>query len=230
MLDAAYTGWLTDTTDGRQVLLVASNGEEASALNQRARLDRITAGQVTALGVELHDGTTAGDGDWVITRRNQRLAATRGGRDFVKNGDRWTLQRLHPDGSATLLHHGHGGPVWVSADYLARDIDLGYAATAHRAQGTTVDTAHVLVTDQDSRETVYVAATRARDGTTLYAITDDDRGEAPSPTPLDERHLLEQVLRRQSNRPSAIETIRQTQHQGTVRTRQPSELGPRISL
>lgn len=47
-------------------------------------------------------------------------------------------------------------------EYAIRDLDLGYAATVHRTQGLTVDTAHVLVTDADSRGSLYVASSRAR--------------------------------------------------------------------
>jgi hypothetical protein len=76
----------------------------------------------------------AGVGDWVVTRRNQRLATARGGRDFIKNGDRWTLTRLHVDGSVTLTGQTHSGSVRVPATYVFGDLDLGYAATAHRAR------------------------------------------------------------------------------------------------
>lgn len=56
-------------------------------LNERARADLIAAGRVEAEGVGLHDGTTAGVGDLVVTRLNDRRLTT--GRARVKNGDRW---------------------------------------------------------------------------------------------------------------------------------------------
>ena len=62
MLDAANAGWLTDITAGHRSLLIAGSGEEVTALNQRARLDRTGSGQVSLRGIELHDGTTAGEG------------------------------------------------------------------------------------------------------------------------------------------------------------------------
>lgn len=210
MLDAAYISWLHDITGGHRSLLIAATGEEVTALNQRARLDRVAAGQVSPHGVELHDGTTAGEGDWVTTRRNQRLVTAPGGRDFVKNGDRWTLQHLHPDGSATLIHHRHGGRVRLPADYLARDVDLGYAATAHRAQGSTVDTAHILATKRDTRESLYVSASRARTRTAFYAVTEDERAELPGP-PTDARQLLNRILSTRASQRSSIETIRHLQ-------------------
>ena len=41
----------------------------------------------------------------------------------------------------------------LPARYVADEVELGYAATAHRAQGATVDTAHALVDpEKASRE------------------------------------------------------------------------------
>ena len=162
MLDAAYEAWRTDLQAGRDTVLIAATNEEATALNVRARLDRVTAGDVEAAGVELHDGSRAGVGDWIVTRRNLRTAATHGSRDFVKNGDRWQVTAVHGDGSIDVQHLHHGGRARLPAAYVERDVELGYAATAHRVQGATVDTAHVLVTDDTTRETLYVAASRAR--------------------------------------------------------------------
>jgi len=210
MLDAAYSAWRHDITNSLHALLIAASGEEVTALNQRARLDRVATAEVSAGGLELHDGTIAGVGDWVITRRNQRLATTSGGRDFVKNGDRWTLTRLHDDGSVTLTGDTHRGSVRVPANYVGNDLDLGYAATAHRAQGSTVDTAHVLLTTDDTRESLYVAASRARTRTTLYTVTDDDRPELPGAFQ-DPRAVLAHVLQHSQSDSSAIEVIRRTQ-------------------
>jgi UvrD-like helicase family protein len=46
---------------------------------------------------------------------------------------------------------------------------LAYATTAHRAQGSTVDTAHLLVTDQLTRALLYVCMTRGRVAAVLHA-------------------------------------------------------------
>ena len=47
-------------------------------------------------------------------------------------------------------------------------IDYGYAMTIASAQGLTVDRAFLLVDDRPSRETIYPAATRHRDGIDVY--------------------------------------------------------------
>ena len=79
----------------------------------------------------------------------------------------------------------------LPAAYVADWVELGYATTAHRAQGTTVDTAHALVTEEMTREALYVASTRGRECTTWYAATEqpydptDDRHPDPPATALE---------------------------------------------
>ena len=44
----------------------------------------------------------------------------------------------------------------VPRSYLARNAELGYGGNVHVAEGRTVDTAHLLVTDSLSRNTAHV--------------------------------------------------------------------------
>ena len=59
----------------------------------------------------------------------------------------------------------------LPADYVREHVELGYASTAHRAQGRTVDTAHAYVTATTLREPLYVMATRGRESNRLYVDT-----------------------------------------------------------
>jgi ATP-dependent exoDNAse (exonuclease V) alpha subunit len=211
MLDAAYLGWRADRDAGLDSVLVAATSAEVAALNARAHLDQVAAGAVTGPLVELHDGNHAGAGDVVVTRQNMRLLQVHRGRDFVKNGDRWTVLAADPDGGLRVRGHGHGAVVTLPAAYVARDIDLGYAATVHRVQGATVDTAHVLVTDDTTREALYVAASRARHRTHLYAVTDtadclDD--EPVAHQPLAARDVIGHAVARVGAQRTAVETVR----------------------
>src|SRR5437773_6380616 len=52
-------------------------------------------------------------------------------------------------------------------------IDHGYAATIHKAQGMTVDRAHVLATPGMDAHASYVALSRHRDGLELHYGRDD---------------------------------------------------------
>lgn len=107
--------------------------------------------------VNLADGTMASEGDLTITRHNDRHLHTLRG-DWVGNGDRWAVTRVHKDGSMQVQCLGTtvGGSVTLPAAYVAAHVDLGYAVTAHRAQGMTVDTSHVVVTGSTTRENLYV--------------------------------------------------------------------------
>jgi len=158
---------------GKVTLMAALAGTDVTALAARARADRVTAGQVEPEGTQLHDGNLAGRGDWIVTRRNDRRLTARGGRDWVKNGDAWTVEHRHPNGALTVKSITHGGRITLPADYVAANVQLLYATTSHRAQGSTVDTAHPLITENMTREALYVLASRARERTTLYVATHD---------------------------------------------------------
>ncbi|WP_019482571.1 ATP-binding domain-containing protein [Arthrobacter sp. TB 23] len=185
MLDTAYAAWRTDLSAGKASVLIAETHDVVSALNTRARLDLLIAGHVADTGeMRLHDGTGASKGDLVITRRNDRRLPA--GRGWVKNGDRWTVIGTNTDGSVTVRRAGHrlGSSVVLPAGYVAKDLELAYAVTAHRAQGLTVDTVHAVVHGSTmTRETLYVAMTRGREANTAYVATDhpDDTHQHPHP-------------------------------------------------
>jgi hypothetical protein len=73
ILDAAYHAWQADTAAGRTSILIAETSETVTALNNRARTDRVLAGQVSLDGAGLHDGTVA------ARARPSSLVATTGG-------------------------------------------------------------------------------------------------------------------------------------------------------
>ncbi len=199
MLDAVYAAWQYDRDTGLSTLMIAGNGEMVAELNQRAREDLVAARKVEAGGVVLHDGTSAGTGDLVVTRRNERRLTT--GHAWVKNGDRWQVKRRFDDGSLAVRRLGKGdrarGKVLVlPAVYVREDLELGYASTVHRAQGANVDTGHALVDpDTASRELFYVAMTRGKERNDAYVIQPDPHEVEPHLEPPEERSGIEQVAR-----------------------------------
>ena len=130
------------------------------------------AGHVTQDGVPVAGGATAGVGDQVVTRHNDRRLST--GRRWVRNGDTWTVTGIDPDGSMTVRRLQGGSQVVLPAAYVSEHVELGYASTAHRAQGRTVDTAHAMVSPTTTREVLYVMATRGREVNRLYVDTHYD--------------------------------------------------------
>lgn len=126
MVNDAYAAWRADQQASRAAVLVTDTNDAVLALNQRARTDLILDGTVDARReVELHDGTRAAAGDWVITRHNDRRVHA--GRGWVRNGDRWTVTDIRDDGSLTVRRAARrfGGTVTLPADYVAEHLDLG---------------------------------------------------------------------------------------------------------
>lgn len=222
MSDAVYDAWKADMLNGRITLMIAATNRDITALSARARTERISAGQVEPVGVPLADHNVAGVGDWIVTRANNRRITTCRGRDFVKNGDAWTVVKRLRDGSLKVRHQEHRGTATLPAGYVAAHVQLHYATTTHRAQGSTVDTAHLLVDDQLTRENLYVAMTRARLANHAYVTThellpldEDERLDRPryDPDSRAAREVLDTILNREGAMLSATETIRRTQQQ-----------------
>ncbi|WP_062389920.1 MobF family relaxase [Demequina iriomotensis] len=182
MADAAYAAWRRDREAGLESLLIADSGDAVVTLNRRARADVVLADAIDASAERaLHDGTAASVGDTIVTRQNDRRL--RVGRDWVRNGMRWTVTQLRRDGSLVVRRtdRRRGGGVVLPATYVAAHVELGYAVTAYRAQGTTTDTAHALVEPTTTRESLYVAMTRGRTSNTAYVALnrpDEDHGAA----------------------------------------------------
>jgi hypothetical protein len=115
----------------------------------------------------------------------------------------------------TVSRHGNAaGQVVLPADYVRAHVELGYATTAHRAQGRTVDSAHVMVSPATTREAFYVAATRGRASNRIYVDTawdpdpdtaHPDLSEAPSVS-----LVLAEVLRNEGADVSAHDAIRRS--------------------
>ncbi len=205
MTQDALAAWMTDTQAGKTSLLVATDNATVTDLNARAQAARIATGDLTdgtgaiteaTPSVVLRDGLRAYAGDTVVTRKNDRTLQVNQGKDFVKNNDVWTVEKVTADPAAntatskaadaaagqerqriTLRHAGHRGRITVDAEYLHEYGQLGYAATVHRAQGATVDTAHAILDERTDRAGAYVAATRGRETNRLYVALGYDNDQ-----------------------------------------------------
>ncbi len=143
-------------------LMIAHTHEDVRTLNARARNDRVSAGMVDRdTFIRLPSGLAVSAGDRIVTKQIDRKL-TMMGTDFVKNGDRWNVQQVHPDGSLQVRHERHGAVVNLPPDYVTGHVDLAYAATVHGAQGQTVDHSFLMVTGSEDRNLLYVALSRGR--------------------------------------------------------------------
>ncbi|MGO2662752.1 AAA family ATPase [Propionibacterium freudenreichii] len=146
MTEAAYNAWRADRDAGLVSVLIAETHEDVTALNGRARADLILNKTLNPdREVELRDGAAAGVGDTIITRQNNRNLRTLAGRDWVRNGDIWTITAVGDDGTITIARdygtgatarddgtikarkHGRrfGGSILLPASYVAEHVDLG---------------------------------------------------------------------------------------------------------
>src|ERR1700743_2171790 len=88
----------------------------------------------------------------------------------VKNGTLGTVEQVSAQSISVQTDDGR------SVRFELKDynrIDHGYAATIHKAQGMTVDRAHVLATPCMDAHSSYVALSRHRDGMELHYGRDD---------------------------------------------------------
>ena len=215
MLDALYAAWKTDTDRGLHSLMLAGDTATVNELNARARAERVASGVVIEEGVNVAGAMTAGVNDFVVTRENNRRLSTDTG--WVKNGDVWTVSATHADGSITVTRVNGRGTVVLPATYVAENVELAYASTAHRAQGRTVDTAHAFASPTTTREVLYVALTRGSHANHLYVDTHYDPdlstghdGLNPIPSAME---VLTGVLHDEGADVSATDMIRASQTQ-----------------
>jgi ATP-dependent exoDNAse (exonuclease V) alpha subunit len=98
----------------------------------------------------------------------------------------------------------------LPAAYVREHVELGYASTAHRAQGRTVDSAHAYVNTATVREPLYVMATRGRESNRLYVDTcfDPDQATHEAAVEDDPLSVLQSVIKASGADVSATETRR----------------------
>lgn len=216
MLDAAYAGWHHDLHAGFETLLVADTRRTVDALNQRARAERILAGEVDdTTEVHLADDARCSAGDWIITRANDRTLKATANR-WVRNGDRWTVAATNADGSIRARGPDGIEEVLLPPGYVTSSVELGYAVTAHRAQGATVDTCHAITSASTTRENLYVAMSRGRHSNIAYVALDKpDDNHATADPDTTAAQVLHGILRHPGAELSARETIATERHAAT---------------
>ncbi|MFE4837383.1 MobF family relaxase [Arthrobacter sp. NPDC056691] len=181
MVDQAYLSWQADIKAGKSSILIAAENDTVSMLNRRAQADRVIQGDVDAeQAVPICDGSRAGRGDSVIARQNDRTNMDSNG-DFIRNGTMLDVVRVdRRNGSLTAVRRDTGATISLTRAYVESSVELGYATTAHRSQGLTVDTGHTLVTQSRlTRELLYVSMTRGRVGNHAYISENDPLEDEP---------------------------------------------------
>ena len=150
---------------GKSRVILTHTNAEVRELNEEAR------GRLRASGDLGDDVTFSADRGTRAFARGDRLMFLRNERSLgVKNGTLGTIEQVSAEGMKVRLDNG-ARVAFDAKDYAA--VDHGYAATFHKAQGVTVDRAHVLATPGMDRHSAYVGMSRHRDGAQLHYGRDD---------------------------------------------------------
>src|SRR3954454_25062278 len=157
---------------GRSQVMLAYTRADVRDLNELARTKVRAAGALGAdRTVMTERGTRAfASGDRIMFLRNERSLE-------VKNGTLGTLERLEGSSLTVRLDGADRRAVQFDLKDYAH-VDHGYAATIHKAQGVTVDRAHVLASAHLDRHAAYVGLTRHREGLELHWAREDMRDRA----------------------------------------------------
>jgi Ti-type conjugative transfer relaxase TraA len=155
--------------DHSRIILTHTN-DEVRELNETARGRMRVAGQ---LGDDVRVKTERGDrafatGDRIMFLKNERSLE-------VKNGTLGTVEQVNQQSMTVRTDDGRS-VAFDMKDYA--HVDHGYAATIHKAQGMTVDRAHMLATPGMDRHGAYVGMSRHRDGLAVHYGLDDFKDES----------------------------------------------------
>ncbi len=202
-LEAAHT----DRQAGKTALVVVqTSNEQLDALNARAQALRV------------QDGLLAGDHAVALTGRPYglyagdeivlRAASIHPQLGTVRNGTRGTVLDVAEDGQRATVALADGRQVaWEREQLDAGSARLAYVSHTFPAQGQTVDRAHVIADRLADANGTYVALTRARERTHLYASA--ERLDQPADESVDGGgrearlgRLAEQLGRTESEAPS----------------------------
>ncbi|MDQ2759870.1 MAG: relaxase domain-containing protein [Actinomycetota bacterium] len=173
-LEAAHADGLTDK---RTIVIAQTSNDHLDELNARAQAIRAENDELGQRSVpvpgrpyRLHPG------DQIQLRRTLSHSA----HGPLRNGQSANVTEVDEDRGGLVLGLNSGRTVALDEGQIARaDLRLAYVQHPFPAQGLTSDTAHVIVIEHATAEGSYVALTRARESTRLYASGEQLDSESP---------------------------------------------------
>lgn len=220
--DAALDAAQTDRAAGRHALVITqTSNEHLDQLNARAQAIRHQAGELDDPSLPLAGRPyRLHAGDHIQLRATVPHAEV--GR--LRNGTTATIAEINRAHDTATLQFGDRRAVLSREQLDQAQARLAYVQHPVPAQGTTVDTTHLIVGEHPTQEGSYVALTRARHATHLYASRQQLDPDA-DPLP----QLAEHLSRTDPELPSIMLPLahEQTIRQATDRAAQPdSDLRP----
>ena len=168
----ALAAYAADSELGRDALMVCDTTEMADALNRRLHNNRIDRNAPSVSGAQ---GQRLSVGDLIVSRRNDPTIAfhhsTPNGESLpsVRNGNRWRVVAVDVKTNRVAAERlDDKARVVFDGDYIRDHLSLGYAVTAHSAQGATADACHAVLNGSTSHNLLYVAMTRGRHANIAY--------------------------------------------------------------
>jgi Ti-type conjugative transfer relaxase TraA len=148
-------------------IMLAYTRADVRLLNEQARSLRRAAGEI-GKGEDIQTERGAREfapGDRLFFLKNERSLR-------VKNGSLGTVEKIRNGLLQVRIDGDEARRVVVDSKHYPH-LEHGYAATIHKAQGTTVDRAYVLATRHFDRHSTYVALSRHRESVTTFYGRDD---------------------------------------------------------
>jgi conjugative relaxase-like TrwC/TraI family protein len=168
--EAMVRDWHEFFERGEDAVMVAKRNVDMEKLNAMAHEVRTQTGKLGADKIEVGNARFAA-GDLIITRVNDRSAA-------IYNRERWCIAEVDAEKHSVVLEGiDQARTVEVGADYLAQidphseapAFQHAYAVTTYSAQGSTFERAFVMADPSMDKQELYVATSRTREQTFLYA-------------------------------------------------------------
>ncbi|HEY3865338.1 MAG TPA: MobF family relaxase [Solirubrobacteraceae bacterium] len=195
--------WARDrakSPEKQTVMLTDASNTELDRINQKAQERRDRNHELGAERVQIPDVPySIASGDEVVFTKAMFVP---GGERRVENGTRGTVLEANSKQNRLLIQTEGAKSRQVSVDTEEhKDLRLGYAQHVYKAQGLTVDRAHVMIGGwQTDRERAYVAVSRSREKTEIYTAR-EDLGEQDMDTGAIER-LGEAIAESHAQQPS----------------------------
>jgi len=189
MTEAAAADYTALAANGTDALLIAADHALRRELSRRVRENLIRLGLVDdTQTVPIADGQAAARGDLIMcTRNDHRVEAGEPGRTLA-NGDLLRIEAITAQGllvrRALDADRRTGLRRWTDRHFLYADFsdaELGYAVTAHVAQGRTVRAGLAVFNGSEDRQHAYVALSRGTDENTAYVFTTPTKLSDPAP-------------------------------------------------
>lgn len=211
-IDALVAAWMADKAPLDRKTMIAGTRAEVSELNAKARAALIAEGTVRdELGIEVEiihrdesrERKRFAPGDRVVFTKNDKALG-------VSNGVAGTILSIDQAAYTPLLRvelddpNERGESLAMVPPSFGR-FDSAWCLTNHKGQGRTFDSAHVLANpSMCDREWAYVAASRSRFSTTIYANQgallppDVESHDAGEPKPADRESMVAALARAMS--------------------------------